>query len=154
MHIHICMHNHTHTQGKIYFQHLCHRICTLKLEHVLNQTTKYCGGTDKHFIVISENNTGVSIKTTGHICWPHITDLHKLVWCIYRQNISSIFLHLWKCTHQWTTNDDKNKQGLSTLSLLQVKEERKTATEGRKKQRREQTRRQPNWIKGISTKNM
>ena len=27
-------------------------------------------------------------------------------------------------THQWTTNDDKNKQALSTLSLLQVKEER------------------------------
>ena len=29
-----------------------------------------------------------------------------------------------KCTHQGTTNDDKNKQALSTLSLLQVKEER------------------------------
>ena len=28
------------------------------------------------------------------------------------------------CTHQWTTNDDTNTQALSTLSLLQVKEER------------------------------
>ena len=28
------------------------------------------------------------------------------------------------CTHQGTTNDDENKQALSTLSLLQVKEER------------------------------
>ena len=41
-----------------------------------------------------------------------------------------------KCTHQGTTNDDKNKQALSKLSLLQVKEERQTTTEGRKKQRR------------------
>ena len=49
------------------------------------------------------------------------------------------------CAHQWTMNDDKNKQALSTLSLLQVKEERQTTTEGRKKQRRGQMRRrQPN----------
>ena len=33
------------------------------------------------------------------------------------------------CAHQWTMNDDKNKQALSTLSLLQVKEERQTTTE-------------------------
>ena len=31
---------------------------------------------------------------------------------------------LGNCTHQWTTNDDTNTQALSTLSLLQVKEER------------------------------
>ena len=31
---------------------------------------------------------------------------------------------LGSCTHQWTTNNDKNKQALSTPSLLQVKEER------------------------------
>ena len=31
---------------------------------------------------------------------------------------------LGNCTHQWTTNDDKNKQELSTLTLLQAKEER------------------------------
>ena len=35
-----------------------------------------------------------------------------------------------------TTNDDKNKQALSTLSLLQVGEERQTTTEGIKKRRR------------------
>ena len=41
--------------------------------------------------------------------------------------------------------DDENKQALSTLSLLQVKEERQTTTERRKKPRRGQTRRrQPN----------
>ena len=28
------------------------------------------------------------------------------------------------CTHQWTTNDDTDTQALSTVSLLQVKEER------------------------------
>ena len=28
------------------------------------------------------------------------------------------------CTHQWKTNDDTNTLALSTLSLLQVKEER------------------------------
>ena len=49
------------------------------------------------------------------------------------------------CTHQWTTNDNTNTQALSTLSLLQAKEERETTTEGTKKQRRGQTRRrQPN----------
>ena len=48
---------------------------------------------------------------------------------------------LGNCTHKWTTNDDKNKQALSTLSPLQVEEERQTTTEGRKKQRRGQTRR-------------
>ena len=31
---------------------------------------------------------------------------------------------LGNCIHQWTTNDDTNKQALSTLSLPQVKEER------------------------------
>ena len=31
---------------------------------------------------------------------------------------------LGNCTHQWTRNDDTNQQALSTLSLLQVKEER------------------------------
>ena len=31
---------------------------------------------------------------------------------------------LGNCTHQWKTNDDTNIQALSTLSLLQVKEER------------------------------
>ena len=41
-------------------------------------------------------------------------------------------------THQWTTNDDKNKQALSTLSLLQVKEERQTTTgRSREEDRRE-----------------
>ena len=57
---------------------------------------------------------------------------------------------LGNCTHQWTMNNDKNKQALSTLSLLQVKEERQTITEGRKNQRRGQTRRrQPNLTNGI-----
>ena len=37
--------------------------------------------------------------------------------------------------------DDTSTQALSTLSLFQVKEERKTTREGRKKQRRGQTRR-------------
>ena len=60
---------------------------------------------------------------------------------------------LGNCTRQRKTNDDTNTLALSTLSLLQVKEERQTTTEGRKKQRRGQTRRrQPKWIKGISTK--
>ena len=41
-------------------------------------------------------------------------------------------------THQWTTNGDKNKQALSTLRLLQVKEERQTTTErSREEDRRE-----------------
>ena len=31
---------------------------------------------------------------------------------------------LGNCTHQWTTYDDTDKQALSTLSLLQVKEEK------------------------------
>ena len=48
---------------------------------------------------------------------------------------------LGNCTRQWTMNDETNTQALSTLSLLQVKEERQTTTEGRKKQRRGQTRR-------------
>ena len=52
---------------------------------------------------------------------------------------------LGNCTYQWTMNDDTNTQVLSTLSLLHLKEERETTTEGRKKQRRGQTRRrQPN----------
>ena len=50
--------------------------------------------------------------------------------------VDTLAKELGNCTHQWTTNDDKNKQALSTLSLLQVKEERQTTTEGRKKQRR------------------
>ena len=36
---------------------------------------------------------------------------------------------LGNCTQQWKTNDDTNTQALSTLSLLQVKEERYTTDE-------------------------
>ena len=39
------------------------------------------------------------------------------------------------CTHQWTTNDDKNKQALSTLSLLQVKQQKEERS--REEDRRE-----------------
>ena len=37
------------------------------------------------------------------------------------------------CTHQWTTNDDTNTQALSTLGLLQVKEERRRKKEAEKR---------------------
>ena len=40
---------------------------------------------------------------------------------------------LGNCTHQWKTNNNTNTQELSILSLLQVKEERQTTTEGGKK---------------------
>ena len=39
------------------------------------------------------------------------------------------------CTHQWTTNDDTNKQALSTLSLLQVKQQKEERS--REEDRRE-----------------
>ena len=38
--------------------------------------------------------------------------------------VDTLGKELGNCTHQWTTNDDTNKQALSTLSLLRVKEER------------------------------
>ena len=38
-------------------------------------------------------------------------------------------------THQWTTNDDKNKQAVSTLSLLQVKQQKEERS--REEDRRE-----------------
>ena len=41
---------------------------------------------------------------------------------------------LGNCIHQWTTNDDANKQALSTLSLLQVKEERQQKKEERSRE--------------------
>ena len=79
--------------------------------------------------------------------------LHKKKKRVTAGEVDKLGKELANCTHQWTTNDDRNTQALSTLSLLQVKEERKTTTEGRKKQRRGQMRRrQLNSIKGISTK--
>ena len=43
------------------------------------------------------------------------------------------------CTHQWTTNDDTNTQALSTLGLLQVKEERRRKKEAEKRTGEEAT---------------
>ena len=74
--------------------------------------------------------------------WPFVrlNDLYVLFELLYTRKRTG------KCTHQWTTNDEKNKQALLTLKYLrQVKEERQTTTKRRKKHRRGQTRRrQPN----------
>ena len=48
--------------------------------------------------------------------------------------VDTLAKELGNCTHQWTTNDDKNKQALSTLSFLQVKEERQQQKEERSRE--------------------
>ena len=52
---------------------------------------------------------------------------------IKSSTVNSLFLgkELENCTHEWTTNDDTDKQALSTLSLLQVKEQRQQQKEER-----------------------
>ena len=45
--------------------------------------------------------------------------------------VDTLGKELGNCTHRWMTNDGKNKQALSTLSLLRVIEERQTTAKDR-----------------------
>ena len=58
------------------------------------------------------HNTDFPEHADTSLNWTELLDLHHSG------------KELANCTHQWTTNGDTNTQALSTLSLLQVKDER------------------------------
>ena len=65
----------------------------------------------------------------GFCCGKKFIIDHQVVYPIKKKQVTAgevdkLGKELGNCTHQWMTKDDTNTQALSTLSFLQVKEER------------------------------
>ena len=111
-------------------------VLPLKLEDITLQDTErhsYIGSLPQHNCKGDEHIRSIAFQDNVQISWKKKR--------VTAGEVDTWGKELGNCTHQWTTNDEKNKQALSTLSVF-VRLKKKD----RQQQKEERSREEDNFI--------